>query len=243
VTGGGKGIGFAIAETFAREGAHVLIADSDGEAAEAAGRGIAASSGTATARTVDVSDTGQVKCLMAAIGEKFGRLDVLVNNAGVGVGRSLNFHNLTDQDWRHVWRVNVNGVVRCAREAFKLLRVSGHASVINLSSVMATKHTGKMSVYSASKGAITALSQRLAVEYAPYGIRVNCVCPGYVGTAMTSRFLTDPTIAKFLLGRTPMGRFGVPQDVANAALFLASDDAACVTGASLPVDGGMSVTL
>jgi NAD(P)-dependent dehydrogenase (short-subunit alcohol dehydrogenase family) len=108
---------------------------------------------------------------------------------------------------------------------------------------MASKHIGKMSVYSASKDAIRALSQGLAVEYAPYGIRVNCLCPGYIKTALTSRVGANPLLTKFLLNRTPLRRAGTPQDVANAALFLASDEAAYVTGASLAVDGGMSVML
>ena len=241
ITGGGAGIGRAMAETFAREGASVVIADRDEAAAQEVADAIVKSNGAARAYAVDVASTDEVKALMAAIGEAHGRIDVLVNNAGVG--ERADFRHLDDDAWDRVWAVNVDGTVRCAREAFSLLRASGKASIVNLSSVMATKHTRQMSVYSASKGAVSALTRSLAVEYAPYGIRVNCLCPGYVETALIGRYMANPMIAKALLTQTPLRRFGTPQDIANAALFLASDEAAYVTGASLNVDGGMGTTL
>jgi NAD(P)-dependent dehydrogenase (short-subunit alcohol dehydrogenase family) len=241
VTGAGAGIGRAVAETFAREGAHVVVADRDGDAAREVADAIVKNNGTAQAETVDVTDTKQVKALMKRLADKFGRLDVLVNNAGVG--ERSDFRHLDDAAWDKVWKTNVDGTVRCAREAFALLKASGKASIINLSSVMATKHTRQMSVYSATKGAVSALSRSLAVEYAPYGIRVNALCPGYVETALIGRYMANPMIAKALLTQTPLRRFGTPQDIANAALFLASDEAAYITGAGLHVDGGMNVTL
>ncbi len=241
VTGGGAGIGRAIAETFAREGAHVVVADRDGDAAKEVAAAIVKSNGAASAHEVDVTDTPQVKALMEEIGAAHGRLDVLVNNAGVG--ERSDFRHLDDEAWDRVWKVNLDGTVRCAREAFDLLKASGKASVINLSSIMATKHTRQMAVYSATKGAVSALSRSLAVEYAPYGIRVNTLLPGYVETALIGRYISNPMIAKALLTQTPLRRFGTPQDIANAALFLASDEAAYITGASLNVDGGMATTL
>ena len=241
ITGGGAGIGRAMAETFAREGASVVIADRDEAAAQEVADAIVKSNGAAQAYAVDVSSTDEIKALMGAIGEAHGRIDVLVNNAGVG--ERADFRHLDDDAWDRVWAVNVDGTVRCAREAFSLLRASGKASIVNLSSVMATKHTRQMSVYSATKGAVSALTRSLAVEYAPYGIRVNCLCPGYVETALIGRYTANPMIAKALLTQTPLRRFGTPQDIANAALFLASDEAAYVTGASLNVDGGMGTTL
>ena len=241
VTGGGAGIGRAIAETFAREGAKVMIADRDGDAAREVADAIVKSNGAASAHEVEVTDTAQVKKLMEEIGVAHGRLDVLVNNAGVG--ERGDFRHLSDEAWERVWSVNLDGTVRCAREAFDLLKASGKASIINLSSIMATKHTRQMAVYSATKGAVSALSRSLAVEYAPYGIRVNTLLPGYVETALIGRYLSNPMIAKALLTQTPLRRFGTPQDIANAALFLASDEAAYITGASLNVDGGMGTTL
>jgi NAD(P)-dependent dehydrogenase (short-subunit alcohol dehydrogenase family) len=241
VTGAGAGIGRAIAETFAREGAVVHVADRDGAAANEVAAAIVKANGAATAHDVDVTDTKQVRALMAAIGEAHGRLDVLVNNAGVG--ERSDFRHLDDEAWDRVWRVNLDGTVRCAREAFDLLKASGKASVVNLSSIMASKHTRQMAVYSATKGAVSALSRSLAVEYAPYGIRVNTLLPGYVETALIGRYISNPMIAKVLLTQTPLRRFGTPQDIANAALFLASDEAAYITGAALNVDGGMATTL
>ena len=241
VTGGGAGIGRAISETFAREGAFVVVADRDGEAAKEVAEAIVKANGAASSHEVDVTDTAQVKSLMQAIDETHGRLDVLVNNAGVG--ERADFRHLSDEAWDRVWKTNLDGTVRCAREAFDLLKASGNASVINLSSIMASKHTRQMAVYSATKGAVSALSRSLAVEYAPYGIRVNTLLPGYVETALIGRYLSNPMIAKALLTQTPLRRFGTPQDIANAALFLASDEAAYITGAALNVDGGMATTL
>jgi len=241
VTGAGAGIGRAIAETFAREGAVVAVADLDPGAAKEVAAAIVKANGSATAHEVDVTDTKQVKALMEALRAAHGRLDVLVNNAGVG--ERSDFRHLDDEAWDRVWRVNLDGTVRCAREAFDLLKASGKASVINLSSIMAAKHTRQMAVYSATKGAVSALSRSLAVEYAPYGIRVNTLLPGYVETALIGRYISNPMIAKALLTQTPLRRFGTPQDIANAALFLASDEAAYITGAALNVDGGMATTL
>ena len=241
VTGGGAGIGRAIAETFAREGAFVVIADRDGKAAKEVAAAIVKANGAASAHAVDVTDTDQVKALIEEIGRSHGRLDVLVNNAGVG--ERADFRHLSDEAWDKVWKTNLDGTVRCAREAFDLLKASGKASVINLSSIMASKHMRQMAVYSATKGAVSALSRSLAVEYAPYGIRVNTLLPGYVETALIGRYISNPMIAKALLTQTPLRRFGTPEDIANAALFLASDEAAYITGACLNVDGGMATTL
>jgi NAD(P)-dependent dehydrogenase (short-subunit alcohol dehydrogenase family) len=217
------------------------VADIDADASGQVAAEIVKANGAAEAHAVDVTDTPQVKKLMQAIGECHGRLDVLVNNAGVG--ERSDFRHLTDEAWDRVWKVNLDGTVRCAREAFELLRASGRGSVINLSSVMADKHTRQMAVYSVTKGAVLALSRSLAVEYAPYGIRVNTLLPGYVETALIGRYISNPMIAKGLLAQTPLRRFGTPEDIANAALFLASDEAAYITGAALNVDGGMGTTL
>ncbi|MGD2024899.1 MAG: SDR family oxidoreductase [Methyloceanibacter sp.] len=241
VTGGGAGIGRAICETFAREGAHVVVADIDGDAAQETASAIVTANGAAEAHTVDITDTVQVKALMESIKTTHGRIDVLVNNAGVGA--RADFRHLTDDEWDKVWSVNLDGTVKCAREAFDLMRASGKASIVNLSSVMSAKHTRQMAVYSATKGAVSALSRSLAVEYAPYGIRVNTLLPGYVETALIGRYIKNPGIAKALLTQTPLRRFGTPEDIASAALFLASDEAGYITGAALNVDGGMQTTL
>ncbi|MGD8550749.1 MAG: SDR family oxidoreductase, partial [Methyloceanibacter sp.] len=217
------------------------VADIDGDAAQETASAIVTANGAAEAHTVDITDTVQVKALMESIKTTHGRIDVLVNNAGVGA--RADFRHLTDDEWDKVWSVNLDGTVKCAREAFDLMRASGKASIVNLSSVMSAKHTRQMAVYSATKGAVSALSRSLAVEYAPYGIRVNTLLPGYVETALIGRYIKNPGIAKALLTQTPLRRFGTPEDIASAALFLASDEAGYITGAALNVDGGMQTTL
>ena len=170
-----------------------------------------------------------------------GRLDVLVNNAGLNV-RS-DFRHLSDADWVKIREVNLDGVVRVARDGFALLQASKRGSLINIASIMAHRGLRQLAAYSATKGAITALTRGLAVEYAPYNIRVNALCPGFVETALTARALKNPGIQKALIDSTPLRRFGLPEEIAKAALFLASDEASYVTGAELAVDGGMSAGL
>ncbi|HEX5600502.1 MAG TPA: SDR family oxidoreductase, partial [Hyphomicrobiaceae bacterium] len=169
------------------------------------------------------------------------RLDVLVNNAGLNVRGD--FRHISEADWVRVREVNLDGVVRVAREGFNLLRVSGNSSLINLSSIMASRGLRQLASYSATKGAVSALTRALAVEFAPFGIRVNALAPGFIETALTERVLRNPVINKALLDRTPLRRFGTADDVANAALFFASDESAFITGAELAIDGGMSASL
>ncbi|MCG8562894.1 MAG: glucose 1-dehydrogenase [Hyphomicrobiales bacterium] len=241
VTGAGAGLGRAIAALFVREGAHVFVADIDGDEASETAAALAGEGGGATALQADVTVQDDVDRALAAIDTAFGRLDVLVNNAGVT--RRGDFRHLSDEEWHAVMDVNVTAVVRCSRDALPLLRKAGSASIVNLSSIMERRHIRQLSPYSTSKAAVAGLSRSMAVEYAAYGVRVNYLCPGYVETALTDRVLRNPAIRKALLMQTPMGRFGEPEDIAKAALFLASDDSAYITGSGLTVDGGMSVAL
>jgi len=170
-----------------------------------------------------------------------GRLDVLVNNAGLNV-RS-DFRHLSDADWVKIREVNLDGVVRVARDGFALLQASGRGSLVNVASIMGHRGLRQLTAYSATKGAVIALTRGLAVEYAPFNIRVNALAPGFVETALTARVLRNPSIKQALVDNTPMRRFGLAEEIAKAALFLASDDASFVTGADLVVDGGMSAGL
>jgi NAD(P)-dependent dehydrogenase (short-subunit alcohol dehydrogenase family) len=241
VTGAGSGIGRATARLFAAEGAHVYVTDVNGAAAETVAGEIVKAGGAATTVTADVSRGQDVTAMFRAVDKGKGKLDVLVNNAGLNVRGD--FRHLSDADWVKIREVNLDGVVRVARDGFALLQASGRGSLINVASIMAHRGLRQLSAYSATKGAITALTRGLAVEYAPYNIRVNAICPGFVETALTERALKNPGIAKALLESTPLRRFGAPEEIARAALFLASDEASYVTGAELAVDGGMSAGL
>ena len=241
ITGAGSGIGRATAQAFAREGAHVYVTDVDGPAAETAAGEIHGAGGQAVALTADVSRGQDVSAMFRAVESTHGRLDVLVNNAGLNVRGD--FRHLSDADWVTIREVNLDGVVRVARDGFALLKASGRGSLINVASIMAHRGLRQLTAYSATKGAVTALTRGLAVEYAPFGIRVNALCPGFVETALTQRVLRMPALQKALIDSTALRRLGQPEEIAGAALFLASDEASYVTGAELAVDGGMGAML
>lgn len=241
VTGAAAGIGRAISERFAREGAHVYLTDVNAQGAQEAARALKSDRLEATAMAVDVSRGQDVTALFRSIGQGPGRIDVLVNNAGLNVRED--FRHLSDADWVKIREVNLDGVVRIARDGFNLLKASGKGSLINIASIMGHRGLRQLAGYSATKGAVSALTRALAVEYAPYGIRVNALAPGFIETALTERVLRNPMINKALIDQTPMRRFGTGDDVAAAALFFASDESAFVTGAELAVDGGMSAGL
>lgn len=241
VTGSGAGIGLGVAKLFAAEGAHVYVSDVDGATAEAGAAAIRLAGHAATAMACDVSRGQDVTQLLRAIESAHGRLDVVVNNAGLNVRGD--FRHMSDADWVKMREVNLDGVVRVARDAFALMKASGNASLVNLASIMGHRGLRQLAGYAATKGAVSALTRALAVEYAPYGIRVNALAPGFIETALTDRVLRNPMIAKALLEQTPLRRFGTVEDVARAALFLASDDAAFITGAEIAVDGGMAAGL
>ena len=241
VTGAGAGIGLATATLFAEEGAHVYVTDVNGETATTAAAALKGRGFGATGMTVDVSRGQDVNAMFRAIEAAHGKIDVLVNNAGLNV-RS-DFRHLSDADWVKIREVNLDGVVRIARDGFALLKASGRGSLINVASIMGHRGLRQLAAYSATKGAVLALTRALAVEYAPYDIRVNSLAPGYIDTALTERFLKNPHVSKALLDKTPMRRFGTSEEIARVALFFASADSAYVTGAELAVDGGMTAGL
>ena len=241
VTGSANGIGEAIARLFAAEGAEVYVTDVNGGAAEAVAADLRAKGHKATALAVDVTRGQDVTQLMRTVGAAHARIDALVNNAGINA--LADFRNMPDADWVRLREVNLDGVVRIARDAFPLLRASGKGSLLNVASIMGNRGLRPLAAYSATKGAVAALTRGLAVEYAPFNIRVNTLAPGYVETGLTKRALKMPQFRQALIDKTPMGRFGDASEMAKAALFLSSDDASYITGAELAVDGGMGAAL
>lgn len=241
VSGAGNGLGRAIAKALAANGAHVHIAELDAEAAARVAAEICAEGGTATGHAVDVTLGQEVAAVLNTVDAAHGKLDILVNNAGLNV--RADFRHLSEADWNKVREVNLDGVVRLARESFELLRRSGNGSIVNVASILAEHGMRQLVAYSTTKGAVIALTKALAVEYAGFGIRVNALCPGFVETAMTARVLRVPAFSKALVDKTPMRRFGRPEEIAAGVVFLSSDGASFVTGATLVVDGGMSAQL
>lgn len=241
VSGSGVGIGRAIAMRYAEEGAHVWVTDINGETAASTAAEIRAAGGQATDMVVDVSRGQDVTALVQRLQTQAGRLDVLVNNAGILVRGEV--RSLSDADWTQLRDVNLDGVFRLSRDCLGLMRAGSAASIINISSIMSHRGLRPLAAYTATKGAVTALTKGLAVEYAPFNIRVNAIEPGYIETAITDRLLKLPPVRKALVDKTPMGRLGVPDDLSGAAVFFASDDSLYCTGSVLAVDGGMSAGL
>ncbi len=190
---------------------------------------------------VDVSKGQDVTALLRNVQNAHGYVDVVVNNAGILVRGEI--RQLSDADWTKLREVNLDAVVRVARDALPLLRKSKSASLINISSIMAHRGLRPLAAYTTTKGAITALTKGLAVEYAQFNVRVNSIAPGYVETGITDRLLKFPPVKQALIDKTPMGRLGTPEDMGGAAVFFASDDSLYCTGSELAVDGGMSAGL
>jgi NAD(P)-dependent dehydrogenase (short-subunit alcohol dehydrogenase family) len=244
VTGGGAGIGRASAELFAREGAAVAVLDVRGEAANAVATAINDSGGRAVGVAADVTDDAQVRAAVDHVRGTFGEISILYNNAGIGSTGSVDVAD--EQDWDRCFAINAKGTFLCSRAVVPSMHEAGGGSIINQGSVAALVGIPNFAAYCAAKGAVVALTRAMSVDLAPRGIRVNALAPGTVFTPLMEPMLTARgggdlerglamTIAKY-----PIGRLGTPEDIAAAALFLASDESAFVTGAVLAADGGMT---
>jgi len=243
VTGGGSGIGRAIALRFAKEGARVAISDVDGEAAasvasEAGGK---ANAETLVSKT-DVTDPGEVEALVETAVREWGGLDIMVNNAGIGVAGTTT--NTQEEDYERVMDVCLRGTFLGMKHAIPAIRDSGGGSVINMSSVAALVGISDRAVYSAAKGAILAITRAAAIDHVEEGVRVNCIAPGTVDTPWIGRITAgydDPEEARRnMQARQPHGRFVTPEEIAAMAAYLASDESASVIGACMIVDGGVT---
>jgi NAD(P)-dependent dehydrogenase (short-subunit alcohol dehydrogenase family) len=239
ITGAAAGLGRVAAELFAREGAKVVVADIvDGADTVTA---IDDAGGEATAVALDVADDDSVRAAIAHAIDAFGRLDVLYNNAGISPGDDDGPTNTSDETWQRVLDVNVTGVARCCRWGIPALLESGGGSIVNVASFVA--HVGAATpqiAYTASKGAVLSMTREIAVIYARRGIRCNALCPGPVLTPLLAKFLDDDAKRQRRLVHIPMGRFGEAIEIANGALFLASDESSFMTGQSLLIDGGIT---
>ncbi len=233
VSGGGSGIGRAIAVAFAQEGAQVAVCGRDRKKLDA----VAAQIGPACMPIVsDVSISKQVELAVRMTLQHFGRITTVVNNAGALVAGTA--ESLSEDDWEHTFNVNVRGTWLLSRAALPHLREAGGGSIINIGSVLSLVGARNRVAYTASKAAVLGLTRAMALDHALENIRVNCICPGMVETEMIAPFNADETARKQRLAMHPAGRFGQPADVAGLAVFLASDESAWTTGTAFPVDGG-----
>ena len=234
VTGASSGIGLAIAKIFLQEGAKVVFSDINEIDGQAAVNNLGEK---AIFIKCDVSKVEEVNNLVKSTVEKYERLDIMVNNAGISApGGAM---GCTDEDWAKVIGVNLSGVfygVKAAANAMKSLQIKG--SIVNISSILGLVGFQDAIAYSSAKGGVSNLTRSAALDLAALGIRVNAIAPGFITTAMTKTFLEDENFSKFIISSTPLGYVGKPEDVAQAALYLGSDDSAYVTGIVLPVDGG-----
>ena len=233
VTGAGKGIGQAIAERFGSVGSSVVVNDVDTTTAEGVAAGINDAGGTAIAAPADVSDSGQVGGMFDRTVDTFGTVDVLVNNAGL-VSPMLHFFDADETWWRRIIDVNLTGHFLCCHVAARIMAKKGGGSIINMSSGGATRAHRSFTAYDASKGGIEALTRAMALDLGPYNVRVNALMPGSIDTAGM-----DEEARAYRGLNIPAGRIGDAYDMTGPALFLASDDAAYITGDVIKVDGGM----
>lgn len=238
VTGSGSGIGRATALEFVRRGAAVMVADYAEEGGAQTVRMIEEAGGTAAFVKVDVSSEESVANMVAATVAKFGRIDYLVNNAGISAaGPNVPLHEVTREAFERVLGVNVTGTFLGMKHAMpELLKTKG--AVVNLSSTMGERASAGDPSYSTSKHAVRGLTQSAALSYAAQGVRVNSIGPGVVKTGMTEAIFEDEQTTGWLMSLTPMRRFADPSEIAKLIVFLASDDASYITGAYVPVDGG-----
>ncbi|MBI1983384.1 MAG: SDR family oxidoreductase [Acidobacteria bacterium] len=265
VTGGGSGIGRAIALLFAEEAAHVIVNDLTAEAAEKTIAAMGAAKARGLAVAADVSDSARVRAMFATVESQFGRLDVLVNNAGIptpkekgdelnrkhearlaemAAGKGIQTHwdvtvETTDEEWSRMLAVHLNGTFFCSREALKLMSRRNSGAIINISSIVALGGMATGSAYAAAKGGVLSFTRALALEVASRNIRVNAICPGWVDTPLIQPL--PPPVRTMVSNQIPLGRLAEPREIATTALFLASDDSSYITGQWISPNGGIYI--
>jgi 3-oxoacyl-[acyl-carrier protein] reductase len=236
ITGGGSGIGAAVAKRFAREGALVAVADVVPQGGQEVVNEIAAGGGKAIFTQADVRKADEVSGMIEHVVKEFGRLDILINNAGIT--RDNLSIRMSEEEWDFVMAVNLKGSFLCAQAAYRPMRKQKYGRIVNTSSVVSRGNMGQVN-YSASKAGVIGLTRTLALEYARSNITVNCIAPGFIDTPMAAA-MTDK-VKELALERIPLNRMGMPEEVANLHLFLASEEAAYITGQVIFLDGGASI--
>jgi 3-oxoacyl-[acyl-carrier protein] reductase len=239
VTGGAQGIGYAIVDVLAQRGANILIADVSFDKAEATAKEISDKTGRKiVAKSVNVTESASVKAMVDATVEQFGKVDILVNNAGIT--RDNLIMRMSEEDWDAVLDINLKGAFNCSQAVIRPMMKQRYGRIINISSVSGVVGQAGQANYSSSKAGLLGLTKALAKEVGSRNITVNAVAPGFIETRLTVNLPQE--IRDFSLKLTPLGRFGTPEDIANAVAFLASEEASFITGATLQVDGGMAMT-
>jgi NAD(P)-dependent dehydrogenase (short-subunit alcohol dehydrogenase family) len=236
ITGAAGGIGSAMAHRFAEDGAKVAVCDLRGT--QVVADAITANGYTAKGYDFDITDREAVKAAMAKIAEELGGINVLVNNAGINVGPDERKHvdEFSDKWWDAILKVDLDGTYNCTKLAIPYM--SEGASIVNISSIVGMIPLRNQCAFTAAKAAVINFTKAIAMELAPKGIRANVICPGTIGIAVTNKLWSENSAMAGLLSHIPMGRQGVPDEIANATAFMASDAASYITGAVLPVDGG-----
>ncbi|SHK41652.1 NAD(P)-dependent dehydrogenase, short-chain alcohol dehydrogenase family [Maribacter aquivivus] len=242
ITGAGSGIGAAAAKLLGERNATVVVSDINLSNAEKVAAEIIKNGGIASAIKTDVTKFEEVEALIAQTVSKYDRVDVIVNNAGIGGKHQLKTAEHTHDDWHNVIAVNQTGVFYCMQAALKQMMKQGHGTIVNVASLAGLKASGNNLSYSASKFAVVGMTKSAALEYGSKNIRINAVCPGYTHSALLDQLLTvRPDMGDLLKRLIPMKRFGEANEIAEGICFLASDNSKFMTGQTLTLDGGTSL--
>jgi len=242
ITGAGNGIGAASAVLLARHGALVVVSDIHMDRAQKVAEDIISAGGKALSQQTNVTRYEEVEMLIARTIKEYGRVDIMVNNAGIGGENQRKTAEHTLEDWDNVIAVNQTGVFYCMKLALKQMMKQGQGNIINIASLAGLKPSGNNLSYSASKFAVVGMTKSAALEYGRKNIRINAVCPGYTHSALLDKLLgSRPEMSEILKKMIPMGRFGEPYEIAEAVAWLASDNSKYMTGQTLILDGGTSL--
>jgi meso-butanediol dehydrogenase/(S,S)-butanediol dehydrogenase/diacetyl reductase len=240
VTGAAAGIGEAVSKLFAMQGAQVACVDCDRVGLERICSAIRDGGGSAHAFAADVSESSEISSAVEGILRRWGKIDILFNNAGIVVGGKI--HMMDEESWDKVFRVNVKSIFLFSRAVLPIFLRQRGGVILNTSSATALRSVTDRAAYNASKSAVLSLTRTMAIDYSSDGIRVNCLCPGTVDTpSLQQRLGGSARVRESFIARQPLGRLGTPEEIALAALYLVSEDASFITGTALQIDGGMSL--